>query len=174
MLDPSPSEQPTGRRLAILIGIDDYLKGSGIPPLRNAVRDVQSVAQVLRDLHDYEVRLVLDGQATLAGLRGLLARSFLARFPTTRPILYFAGHGIADEKSRKPVARKGSLIPQDAKQDDLDTFLPMAEVQALLSGCRKHLPCCWTAALRGLQLVSDAQHPAPGDAVPRTLRALPA
>ena len=97
----SPSEQPTGRRLAIPIGIDDYLKGSGIPPLRNAVRDVQSVAQVLRDLHDYEVRLLLDGQATLAGLRALFAQLPGEVSNDTRLVLYFAGHGIADETEQE-------------------------------------------------------------------------
>ena len=72
------------------------------------MRDVQSVAQVLRELHGYEVRLVLDGQATLAGLRSLLARSFRRGLQRHRLLLYFAGHGIADEKIRTPAARKDS------------------------------------------------------------------
>ncbi|HNN96812.1 MAG TPA: caspase family protein, partial [Pseudomonadota bacterium] len=121
---PSPSVQPTGRCLAILIGINDYLKGSGIPPLRNAVRDVQTVAQVLRDLHGYEVRLVLDGQATLAGLRSLFAQLPGEVSKDTRLILYFAGHGIADEKEQESSSPQGFLIPQDAKQDEQGTYLP--------------------------------------------------
>lgn len=148
------SEQPAGRCVAILIGIDEYR--NGVPRLRNAVRDTQTVAQVLREAHGYETRLALDEQATLAGLRDLLSALPAGLSADTRLVLYFAGHGIAQETGEDAAGPQGFLIPQDAKRDDTATYLPMAEVQALLSKLPcKHvlllLDCCFAGAFRWSQ-----------------------
>ncbi len=167
-MTPPQAEPPNsilGRRVAIVIGINEYQ--NGIPRLRNAVRDVESVAQVLRDGHGYEVELLRDEQASLAGLRALMAA-----LPTdkrldadTRLILYFAGHGIAEETDADATGPQGFLIPQDAKRDDLASFLPMIEVQELLPKLPcKHLllllDCCFAGAFRWSQTRNLATKPA--------------
>ncbi len=143
--------QPSGRGLAILIGINDY--ANDVPPLRNAVRDVQAVAQVLHEQHGYAVRLVLDQQATLSGLRSLLSQLPAEVAADTRLVLYFAGHGIVDETDEAASGPQGFLIPQDARQADMGTFLPMAELQTWLGKlpCRHLLvvlDCCFAGAFR--------------------------
>lgn len=161
--DPAPSVPPAGRGIAILIGINEYQ--DGIPKLRNAVRDVQTVAQVLGDEHGYEVRLLLDQQATLAGLRGLFSSLPRELSADIRLIIYFAGHGIAGESAADAASPQGFLIPQDAKRDDPATLLPMIEVQSLLSELPcKHLllflDCCFAGAFRWSQTRSLRVRPA--------------
>lgn len=143
--------QDAGRKIAILIGIDAYQRG--IPALRNAVRDVDAVAKVLAEDHGYEVRCLRDQEATLAGLRGLFTALPSALSPEDRLILYFAGHGLADELGEQDDGPQGFLIPQDAEREDPKTFLPMTEVQSLLQGlsCRHMLlllDCCFAGAFR--------------------------
>ena len=147
----SPLLPPTGRGLAVLVGIDAY--GHGIAPLRNAVRDVRSVAQILAHEHGYTTQLLLDSDATLAGIRAMLAGLALQVTAETRLVLYFAGHGIAEETEQATDGPRGLLIPQDARRDDPQTFLPMAEIQAALAKLPcKHLllflDCCFAGAFR--------------------------
>ena len=142
------------RRVAILIGINEYRQG--VPPLRNAVRDVQAVANVLRDEHGYEVRLLTDELATRAGLRVLFGTLRAELTASTRLLVYFAGHGIADDTGEDASTPQGFLLPQDARRDDVTSFLPMAEVQAFLSQlpCRHLLlvlDCCFAGAFRWSQ-----------------------
>ncbi|HNN96652.1 MAG TPA: caspase family protein, partial [Pseudomonadota bacterium] len=166
MLSTAPllnSETPVERCVAILIGINQY--GNGIPPLRNAVSDVQTVAKVLAERYGYQVRLVLDDQASLAGLRALLAQFEMDVTTDTRVVFYFAGHGIAEETDTDAAGPQGFLIPQDARRDDQATFLPMAEVQALLSKLPcKHmllfLDCCFAGAFRWSKTRSIRTRPA--------------
>ncbi len=135
----------------MLVGIDAY--GNGIPPLRNAVRDVQALAQILGAEHGYQTRLLLDEQASLTGLRGLLAELPRELQPDSRLIFYFAGHGIAEETEDGAAGPQGFLIPQDARSDLQATFLAMTELQAGLAKlpCRHLLlllDCCFAGAFR--------------------------
>lgn len=92
----APPHAKLGQRcIAVLIGIDAYQ--SGVPMLRNAVHDVESVAKVLQQDHGYEVRLLRDAEATLAGIRSLLSALPADLDAMARLILYFAGQGIVDE-----------------------------------------------------------------------------
>ena len=62
---PSPL---VGRNIAVLVGINEY--GHGVPKLRNAVSDVEAVAQLLRHSHGYQVRTLFvaaPGQTLLFG-----------------------------------------------------------------------------------------------------------
>lgn len=76
-----------------------------------------------------EVRLLLDAQATLASLRSLLATLPTELAAEDRLILYFAGHGIAEDLEEHATGSQGFLLSQDVKRDDPTTFLPMTEVQ---------------------------------------------
>mgnify|MGYP000016340961 CR=1 FL=1 len=145
---------PEDRKVAILFGIDRYT--SGVPALRNAVRDVQAVAGILRDYHGYATQLFTDEAATLTGLRAALAKVAEQLGESDRLILYFAGHGIAEEPAVDepgPQIPQGFLVPQDARRDDPASLLPMKEVQQILRGLRcRHmllfLDCCFAGAFR--------------------------
>lgn len=69
---PSASQQPASRSVAVLMGIKEYR--NGIPPLRNAVPDVHTVAPVLREEHGYQTHMLLDEQASLSGLWALFSQ----------------------------------------------------------------------------------------------------
>ncbi|NET59722.1 MAG: caspase family protein [Symploca sp. SIO2E6] len=56
--------------LAVLVGINAY--ENGIPGLKTPINDVAGLAEVLQCSYQYDVKLILDSQATLAGLNRLL------------------------------------------------------------------------------------------------------
>jgi prepilin-type processing-associated H-X9-DG protein len=128
------------RSQAVVMGIDAY--AHGIPPLRTAVNDARRVAGVLEADFGYAVRLLAD-DVTRDRLRALFEDSLPAEVQADdRLLVYFAGHGIALDGDDGPA---GYLVPQDARPDDRQTFLPMTD----LSGWLDRLPC------RHLLLVLD-------------------
>lgn len=137
------------RNLAFIIGINQY--GYGIDPLHNAVNDAKQLSNVLREKHGYQVRERLDQHATLNALNDFLENE-LPNWVTQddRLLFYFAGHGIALNDDDNPA---GYLIPQDAKQGDVQTYLPMTRLQSALEQlpCRHFLgilDCCFAGAFR--------------------------
>lgn len=139
------------RKVAVVIAIDKYRPG--IPRLLNAVRDARAVAEVLTTGHGYDVQLILDEEATLAALRARLGSLDGKWGAEARFILYFAGHGIAEDRDDVGKGPQGFLVPQDARREDTSTFLPMAEVQKALArlACRQVLvvlDCCFAGAFR--------------------------
>ncbi|HEX7312945.1 MAG TPA: caspase family protein [Pyrinomonadaceae bacterium] len=137
------------RSLAVVLGINTY--GNDIPPLRTAANDARAVATLLEQRHGYDVLLHSDGDVSLSKIRELL-NSSLSRTvgPEDRVLFYFAGHGVAADGDDGPV---GYLIPQDARRDDVSTFLPMQELHDALTAlpCRHMLvilDCCFAGAFR--------------------------
>ena len=137
------------KNIAVLIGIDDYQHG--IPRLTTAVRDAQALQDCLTDDHGYEVVSLLDGQASLAGLRTLLQETLPDTLDAEdRLVFYFAGHGIAQDGDDGP---EGFLVPQDARPEDRASLLPMVEVAAAIDGLPFHhmllvFDCCFAGSFR--------------------------
>ncbi|QSJ16608.1 caspase family protein [Nostoc sp. UHCC 0702] len=137
------------RNLAFVIGINNY--GKGIPSLQNAVNDAKKLVEVLRQQHEYHIWVCLDELATLKNLHELLNKTLPGQVqPDDRLLFYFAGHGIALNGEDGP---EGYLIPQDAKSEDVQTYLPMTQLQAALEKlpCRHFLgilDCCFAGAFR--------------------------
>ncbi|WP_352694574.1 caspase family protein [Mesorhizobium sp. M0663] len=107
------------RNLAFLVAIDDY--AAGVPKLHSPVADAKALAQCLSDEHGFETELVLDGAATLAGLR-----TFFGDLPTRvgsddRVLFYFAGHGTATPGSAGPT---DYILPHDAERESNTNYLP--------------------------------------------------
>ncbi|MEO1446907.1 MAG: caspase family protein, partial [Cyanobacteria bacterium J06635_11] len=135
--------------LAVVIGIDRY--GHGISPLRTAVSDASAIAQLLENNYDYQVISLLDEQAQLSALQSLIQ----TRLPSlltadSRLLLYFAGHGIAQDGDDGPA---GYLIPQDAVPGKVSSYLPMVDLHDALTllPCRHFLAvfdCCFAGAFR--------------------------
>ena len=137
------------RNLAFVIGINNYI--NGISPLQTAVNDAKKLVQILRSKHDYQVWICLDEIATLNNLNKLLEKILSEQVrENDRLLFYFAGHGVALNGSDGPA---GYLIPQDAKQGDINSYLAMTKLHDALSQlpCRHFLgilDCCFAGAFR--------------------------
>jgi WD40 repeat protein len=137
--------------LAVVIGINDY--HNGIPRLGTAKQDAEAIAAILERDYHYQVHLLTEGQATFPNLQQWLATDLpaaLDRVTPSRLLFYFAGHGIALSGDDGP---QGYLIPQDAKLGEVDTYLPMQQVEAALTQfscrhCLVILDCCFAGAFR--------------------------
>jgi WD40 repeat protein/uncharacterized caspase-like protein/pimeloyl-ACP methyl ester carboxylesterase len=135
--------------LAVVIGINQY--SGGVPELSTAANDAKAVAALLKQEHGYEVKLLIDGEASLATINQLLKEEIPSRLKENdRLLFYFAGHGNALNGDDGP---EGYLYPHDAKLGDINSLLPMAELHAALIGlpCRHFLgllDCCFAGAFR--------------------------
>jgi len=151
------------RRYAFITGINRY--GKNIPPLGSAVRDAQAIARILADIHGYEVDLHIDEDATLEKLRALFNGLPGRVSEDDRVVIYFAGHGIAETGGDGDVeGPRGYFVPQDADRDNLQSFLPMAEVQQALDQLKcKHvlilLDCCFAGAFKWTKTRAIAGRP---------------
>ncbi|PHS13267.1 MAG: hypothetical protein COA86_17315 [Kangiella sp.] len=137
------------RSVAIIIGIDKYQ--NGIPLLKTAANDARRLATTLKDLHNFEVRLFLDEDASKQRLSKLLNEQLPNELgPDDRLIFYFAGHGVALDGDDGP---NGYLLPQDARRGEEDSYLFMPFVHdALLSLPVRHaliiMDSCFSGAFR--------------------------
>ena len=126
---------------ALVIGIDQYV--NGLPLLR--------IVEVLTADHGYTVSLMIDSAATGPALKRILNETLPGQITANdRLLVYFAGHGLAEDGDDGPV---GYFVPQDARRDDLTTLLPMITVcQALEALPCRHLllilDCCFAGAFR--------------------------
>ena len=148
MPDSAPAP-PFRRSLAVVIGIDGY--AHGIPPLRTAVNDARRLSEVLEAQHGYEVRTILDADATRERLVTLLRSDLAAAVDARdRVLFYFAGHGVAIDGHDGP---NGYLLPVDAVRGDEATYLTMPLVHdAILALPCRHmlvvLDACFSGAFR--------------------------
>lgn len=97
---------------ALVIGINQYdpADGEGWHPLDTARADAEAVAGILAGVYGFQVRTLLDGEASRAAI--LNALDELATTGTDgADLIYFAGHGAFDEK-----LNEGYWIPADARQ----------------------------------------------------------
>ncbi|MCI5120262.1 MAG: hypothetical protein D3908_03535, partial [Candidatus Electrothrix sp. AUS4] len=136
------------RSHAIIIGIDKY--SNGIQPLVTAVNDAKRLNEILVR-HGYNVRLLVNEEATLSHLQTLFRDELPQQISQDdRLLLYFAGHGVARSDDKGP---EGYLIPQDANQNDKNTFWKMTALHSYLEQlpCRHMLAildCCFAGAFR--------------------------
>ncbi|MBO1347485.1 MAG: PD40 domain-containing protein [Hormoscilla sp. GUM202] len=158
------------RSLAVIIGINEY--SNGIPRLKTAVNDAQTLADLLREKYKYEVLLLLDKEVTRDRLGDLLTAFKQGRIPWTRRktvkvgsddrvLFYFAGHGIARDGLDSKDGPAGYILPQDAQREDDRSFVPMQELHdALIALPCRHLlailDCCFAGALRWSGYTRDA------------------
>ncbi len=151
--------------LAILVGINAY--ENGIPSLKTPVNDVAGLAEVLKSSYQYDVKQLLDSEATLEGLNRLLENlkegiltlsdNRIVKIESyNRFLFYFAGHGIVDDAFENQDSPAGYLIPQDAQKSDKSTFLAMQQLHDVLVELKcRHLlvilDCCFAGAFRFLR-----------------------
>ncbi|BAY37628.1 WD-40 repeat-containing protein [Nostoc sp. NIES-2111] len=143
------------RNLAVVIGINHY-NSNGIHDLKTAVGDATTIADLLEKEYAYkktDIIRLLDGEATLTGLKDLLSKTIPNQLKPTsgdRLIFYYAGHGIPRNSKDGPA---GYLVPQDADLNKADSFLSMQYVYKQLSQLTCHhllviLDCCFAGTFQ--------------------------
>ncbi len=137
------------KSVAVVIGINAY--DHGVPPLGTAAHDAHRLGQLLADSHGYDVRLLLDEQATLHNVRDLLEVTLPAEVgPDDRVLFYFAGHGVALDGEDGPT---GYLLAQDARRGEPESYWHMPVLyDALCALACRHmlviLDSCFSGAFR--------------------------
>lgn len=114
----TPKEED-GEVLAVVIGISDY-QDAAIDDLRFAHRDAHTFAEFLRspeggNLGPDQLRLLLNGEATLASIQAALAWQLKGADAGARAILYFAGHGDVETRER---GTQGYLLAHDTPKNN--------------------------------------------------------
>jgi len=126
------------RKIAVLIGVDNYADGR-IPKLGNAVKDVRAVSTTLAQSLGYEtVVLENPGKATIFRALNQLAAQV---GPNDSVVVYYAGHGERVEKTGL-----GYWQPADADASRPETWISNADIDRLL----RQLPA------QQLAMVSDS------------------
>ncbi len=121
-----PTHEPTTyrKRFLVAVGVDRYEEWN---PLSNAVNDAKGVAQVLEERFDFEKRLILDGDATAAGIREAITKVLTPQVEKEDLVVfYFAGHGHTERNADGE--DHGFLVPVEARRESTDGLLPMEEV----------------------------------------------
>ena len=138
---------PFPKSHAFIIGINNY---QHITPLRTAVNDAKGLAERLEKLHDYIIHGPLIDPTKAEMIEYLQETMPTLTGEKDRVLFYFAGHGIALDSETGP---NGYLVPADAKHDDPDTLIPMAELHKAISDlpCNHGLlimDCCFSGAFK--------------------------
>ncbi len=112
-LTPPPLAAAPLQYHALVMGISDYGRNSSTPEwqrLATARPDAEALAAILADRYGFDVRLLLDRQATreaiIAGLDEVMASG-----SNSAVLVYFAGHGYYDD-----ALSEGYWIPSDARK----------------------------------------------------------
>ncbi|MEU6609999.1 caspase family protein [Streptomyces shenzhenensis] len=123
-----------GTRRALVIGIANYEHVTSLPEA--VLNDARDTASVLR-AEEYcgfppdQVRVLLDGQATLEGIRAGLAELAFSSMPEDTVVIFFSGHGARLSSTE---GETSALVPVDCHTSDLQgTALPEAELTAALA-----------------------------------------
>src|ERR1700759_290734 len=102
-LGPQPQAQPrlsdNGKYYAIVIGINKYR-----PPLSTLitpVNDAQAIAAVLTETYGFQVKLLLDQDATRVNILDAIVRFRDTLNENDSLLIYYAGHGYSDHASDK-------------------------------------------------------------------------
>lgn len=142
-----------GRNYLLIIAIDNYLHW---PKLQNAVRDAESVKDVLlkkyRFAPDYLFELV-NADASREKIRNALIKIRQEMTKDDNLIIYYAGHGDYNTDYNM-----GEWIPYDANLSDIKDYFPNSELIGYLRSLpSRHIILLADACFSGSLFVSDAE-----------------
>ena len=135
---------------ALLVGINNYKKGS---ELSCCVNDVRSLKNVLEDNYDgnknFSIKTLLDSEATRSGIRNGLNELFGGEGSIA--LFYFSGHGIDDKND-------GFIVAQNFEKDDYG--ISMAEILRIASQSKYAykviiLDCCHSGFVGDYGIIGD-------------------
>jgi hypothetical protein len=134
-----------GTRSALLIAAGQF-EDPGLARLRSPAIDAPALAEVLGDpgIGGYEVSVLQDPAVQTARLA--IEEFFSAARPDDLKVLYFAGHGLKDERGRLNLAAYDSRLPLLSSSAIQASFVSDA-----MSDCRARqvvllLDCCYSGA----------------------------
>ncbi|HKZ01913.1 MAG TPA: caspase family protein, partial [Pyrinomonadaceae bacterium] len=109
-------ENPAVAKYALCIGINDY-PGTG-SDLAGCVNDANDWASEFRK-RDFDVRLLLDSQATGKGMRAAIKQTIARAAPGDLVVIQFSGHGsfVPDEDGDEPDGTDECLCPHDIEKN---------------------------------------------------------
>ena len=133
---------------ALIIGINDY-EDPNIPDLKTAVNDAVAMAELLHEHYGFQVKLLLDRNATKENIYRSLRNLASSTKSNESVLIYYAGHGDLDR-----TFNDGWWIPADAKGGDPVTYLDNTQVQkAMRSMAARHVllisDSCYSGTLFG-------------------------
>lgn len=107
---------------ALVIGINDYIE---FPKLKTAISDAKSIAALLNDKYQFEVKLLLN--ASRESLINTLAEYRASLKENDRFLIYYAGHGILDKQ-----ADEGYWLPVDAQKRNYSQLISNSTITSLI------------------------------------------
>ena len=145
--------RPPGEKYALLVGVRKYPKSSELHDLQYPERDMEELAQVLRD-GGYR----LENIVLMTGTAGAVDPRFLPiadhirqelkallrdRIEADSVLVAFAGHGVQFRGSDESY-----FCPADARPDKTETLLSLKEVYRELEGCKAQFKLLLSDACR--------------------------
>jgi len=128
--DVSHESGKLGKYKALLIGINDY-KSPEISDLETPINDATAIAEVLKEKYGFQVKLLLDREATKETIYKELRTLTASTKPNDSVLIYFAGHGDLDR-----TYDGGWWIPADAVGGNPVTYLDNVQVQKAMRSMR--------------------------------------
>ncbi|MEO0826978.1 MAG: caspase family protein [Cyanobacteria bacterium J06642_9] len=125
---PYASAQPTPRKLALLIGINDY-QDENITPLQGCITDVRLQEQLLRDRYGFQpadILTLLDGEATRDGILNAIETHLIQQAsPGDIVVLHFSGHTVfvREPNCGMDDCLMGVLMPVDGAFPETEDWL---------------------------------------------------
>ncbi len=112
--------QSTGRKLALLVGINDYPASNGLDPLNGCENDVKLQEYLL--IHRFgfkqeDIRVLLNQQATRQGILTAFENHLIAQAkPGDVVLFHYSGHGsqVQDPDRDSPDGLNSTLVPIDS------------------------------------------------------------
>lgn len=147
-LDARSSAIDYGDYYALVIGNNGY---ASLPPLSTAVHDANAVAGLLSTKYGFSTEVLVN--VTRAEMMRTLGRYRRQLGPDDNLLLYYAGHGMVDDR-----AEEGYWLGVDASLDDPATWISNSTLATMLRGmAAKHVmvvsDSCYSGALtRGLRV----------------------
>jgi uncharacterized caspase-like protein len=135
-------------RRAVVIGVNEYNKNSGIPNLTGAVNDAKEMREKLLLSGDFEIsdhHFLIDQNATCTAIRKAMSDLLWKDDASSLSLFYFSGHGLHDEYGN------GYLAPCDVNPNEpLVCGIRMQELTQLLLAAKNKktvlaiLDCCYS------------------------------
>jgi hypothetical protein len=118
---PPAANGGIGNFYALIIGINDY--HAPLPQLKTPVNDAQAVGKELEQSYGFKVQYLLNANATRFNILDALAKYEGTLEPADNLVIYFAGHGYLDPKTKRaywmPYDANSSLSPNRIISDEL-------------------------------------------------------
>ncbi|MFZ6186117.1 caspase family protein, partial [Nannocystis pusilla] len=149
-------DEPMPHRTALIVGVGAYQR---LASLSNAVRDAQTIAEVLREVSGFDqVELLVNpDQRRLAEQ---IEHHFKNKEPEDLVLLYFSGHGITDDHGRLYFAVPDTYLDSDG-QLVRASAVSCQHVHEAMGVCRSRrqviiLDCCHSGAFAEGLLAKNA------------------